>query len=140
VVDLGPKGAQLVLIKILEWLEYLRKQGKSFSGSITLNDRIFFSSLGTVIINLTSLIDWKHLMQPRYRKDCLVVVEFIEKYLKYKDRDYGRTKYTTHVDHLKMAIEKLKDEGSNYKGRSYSILLLQCQSLDRKKFLQMVSI
>jgi hypothetical protein len=63
VVALGPKGAQLVLIKILEWLEYLRKQGKSFSGSITLNDRIFFSSLGTVIINLTSLIDWKHLMQ-----------------------------------------------------------------------------
>lgn len=119
-VALGLKGAQLVLIKILEWLEYLRKQAKSFSGSITLNDLIFFSSLGTVIIN-----------QPRYRKDCLVVVEFIEKYLKYEDRESGWTKYPTHVEHLKMAIEKLKDEGSDYKGRSYSILLLQCQSLNK---------
>jgi hypothetical protein len=63
VVALGLKGAQLVLIKILEWLEYLCKQAKSFSESITLNDLIFFSSLGTVIIN-----------QPRYMKDCLVVV------------------------------------------------------------------
>ena len=49
----------------------------------------------------------------------MVDVEFIEKYLKYEDRDSGRTKYPTHVEHLKMAIDKLKDEGSDYKGRSY---------------------
>lgn len=113
VVVLGQKGAQMVLDKLLDFLERHHKVHTSFCGQISLDDLVYYTNLEVVDINPSCIIDWKHLSQSRYKMDCAIILEFINFYCKY-DSFTGKEKYAMHVESLKDLIEKLADCDSDY--------------------------